>query len=102
MNRYSTINVEIEADFGWDNMADIWVTFEQGKNKVTKKKSEGQISTEDYLCKTVLAQQDTALFMANTPIFVQCRWVDSKGVSDSASVDYFTLGDVLEEGVMGV
>ena len=100
MNRYSTINVEIEADFSFSSMADIWVTFEQGKNKVTKKKSEGHITIDGYICKTTLSQAETGLFKAHMPIAVQCRWVDKKGVADSADIGYYSLGDVLEEGVM--
>ena len=102
MNRYSTINIEIEADFSFSGMADIWMTFEQGKNKVTKKKSAGQITVNGYICKTTLSQAETGQFKAHMPIAVQCRWVDKKGVADSADIGYCTLGDVLEEGVMSV
>lgn len=102
MNRFSTIKIEIEADFSLDVMTDIWVTFEQGKTKITKKKSEGQLMVDDYICQATLSQAETGLFKAHMPIAVQCRWVDFEGNADSADIGYCTLGDVLEEGVIGV
>ena len=101
MNRYSTIQFEIEAEFSLETMDDIWVTFEQGKTTFTKKKSAGEVTVKENCCYATLSQNESALFNAYAPIAVQVRWAGN-GVSDSSEIDYFSLGDVLEEGEIGV
>lgn len=102
MNRYSTITFEIETDFDAESMADVWVTFEQGKTRITKKKSLGQLTAKDKSIFPTLSQTETALFTAFMPIGVQARWINSAGVTDSSTVEFFSLGDVMEEGEMYV
>lgn len=101
MNRFSTIKFEIEAEFRLTAMDDIWVTFKQGKTKITKKKSAGEVEVDDKICKVTLTQEETASFVAYNSIAVQLRWINN-GESDSSDVEFFQLGDVLEEGVIGV
>lgn len=102
MNRYSTMKFEIESEFLIGDMADIWVTFGQGKYKITKKKSLGEVTAEEYKCFVTLEQEETALFNAFVPVAVQARWISADGKTDSSTIDYFSLGDVMEEGVMSV
>lgn len=102
MNRYSTIKIEIESEFCLDNMADVWLTFRQGKTKITKRKSDGEIETTDTGLSTILAQEETALFAAFMPIAVQARWIAADGTTDSSNTEFFSLGDVLEGGMMNV
>lgn len=102
MNRFSTITIEIESEFDLETVADVWITFAQGKTKITKKKSLREITVTDGVAKVVLEQDETAMFKAYTPIAVQARWVSDEGTTDSSEVDYFSLGDVLEEGEMNV
>ena len=77
---------------------DVWITFEQGNTKITKKKSLEQITTEDKICTLTLTQAETASFDAYSPIAVQARWLTWQGEADSSTIDYISLGDVLEEG----
>jgi hypothetical protein len=102
MNRYSTITMGIESEFDLGQMADVWVTFEQGKTKITKKKSKREINVKGYSATVTLKQEETAGFKAYMPIAVQARWITDGGVTDSSTVEYFSLGDVLEEGVISV
>jgi len=98
MNRFSTIDFEIDAEFDLELLDDIWVTFEQGKISITKKKKAGEINTTGKTCKFTLKQTDTGLFNAYMPIAIQIRWVSEEGTADSSDIGYFVLGDVLEEG----
>ncbi len=102
MNRYSTLTFEIETDFDAESMADVWVTFEQGKTRITKKKSLGQVNSKEKIIMVTLSQTETALFTAYTAIGVQARWIDKNSVTDSSTVEFFSLGDVMEEGEMYV
>lgn len=102
MNRFSTITIEIESEFDLGQMADVWMTFEQGKTKLTKKKSKREINVSGNNVTVKLEQGETAQFKAYTPISVQARWVTDTGVADSSTIEYFSLGDVLEEGEMVV
>jgi hypothetical protein len=102
MNRFSTITIEIESEFDLETVADMWITFAQGKTKITKKKSLREITVTDGVAKVVLEQAETALFQAYSPIAVQARWISDEGATDSSTVEYFSLGDVLEEGEMSV
>ena len=100
MNRYSTITFETEFDFAIDNAADIWVSLVQGKTKITKKKSARQLTTSGNVAKVTLTQRESASFEAYMPIAVQARWLMADGQRDSSTIEYISLGDVLEEGVM--
>lgn len=100
MNRFSTMTLEIEFDFDISTTSDIWLTFVQGRKKVTKKKSQREITVKDNIGKVTLTSSETGIFDAYSPIAVQARWLDKNGTSDSSSIEYISLGDVLEEGVM--
>ena len=102
MNRYSTMTMEIEAEFALGEMADVWVTFSQGRVIVTKKKSLKELEAEGTVCRVKLSQSETAMFRAFSPIAVQVRWVAADGTADSSEIDYFSLEDVLQEGEIGV
>jgi hypothetical protein len=102
MNRYSTITIEIESEFDLEHMADVWVTFEQGKNRITKKKSLKEINCNGNIARVTLSQEETAGFKAFMPISVQARWISDEKVADSSAIEYFSLGDVLEEGEISV
>ena len=100
MNRYSTITMEIEFEFDISKASDIWITFEQGKKKITKKKSLKEIKMSGNVGKVTLTPEETGMFNAFSAIAVQARWIMADGTSDSSSIEYITLGDVLEDGVM--
>ena len=98
MNRYSTMTIEVEFDIDLNLVDDVWITFEQAGTKITKKKSLEEITTEDKICTLTLTQAETASFDAYSPIAVQARWLTWQGEADSSTIDYISLGDVLEEG----
>ena len=100
MNRYSTVTIELEFEFDISGADDIWVSFEQGKKKITKKKSQKEITMEGRLAKILLTQEETGLFDAYSAIAIQARWRTADGATDSSTIEYFSLGDVLEDGVM--
>ncbi len=100
MNRYSTITLEIEFEIDLNSVDDIWLTFQQGINTITKKKSLEEITVAGNICTVTLSQKETASFEAYTPIALQARWLTYQGETDSSSIEYIHLGDVLKEGEM--
>lgn len=105
MYRYTTPTIPLTVDTIIPEGAQIYATFSQGDNRVTKSGSDMDVQREENetILIVTLTQEETASFKPYLPVMIQVNWVMDDGTriaTSTANISTFDnlLNEVVEYG----
>lgn len=101
IERGTTQEVKITIK-GWDlTNCDIYATFKQGTNMITKKEMDSVVFADSATKIVVtLSQQETLSFQDKKSGLIQVRWVDEAGKAHKTKTARFEVDELLYEAVL--
>ena len=96
MIRYTTPTITLTIEDALVS-GDVFVTFEQGRNRLTIEDAEVTLGNSDSTITLTLTQEQTAMFKTGFPISVQVNWIDGgvRTATDIATIS--ALDNLLDE-----
>lgn len=94
-----TLVLEVESDLSG---ADVYVTFEQGRQRVLTKQNPTATVEEGVTTLSIpLSQIETAGFCDTLPVSVQVNWITSDGIRAATEIATFrTFANLLDEVII--